>query len=470
MPAGTERDRETGSPRRLRDDRPAKRRGPNARERIALVGLVAAFATVLLVIALAVPEPDSAGLNSASGSTATIAPADPYQQQRRAAVQDLLDRWASALRNGDTAALSALFDPQADPAFRAAEMNRAAGVRAIPLSDWGFEILDEPEVPVPTDAFAALDASDAWYAPVMLRYAVAGSDATSTRKPVSLTVARHGEHWYLVSDAPVAGHATWRGPWDFGPVITRSVSGPGARSSVVIGHPAQTGEVDALAGELPSAERAVTSVWGPEWSRSVLVEAAGDQEEFAALAGAPRDSDQVAAVTVADAVDLEHRTATGQRIVFSPAAVSGLTDLTRRSVLRHELTHVAARASTRDGSPMWMLEGFADYVGYRESGRGFTQIAPTLSGEIHAGTLPLAFPQDADFTGAAAVLAYEWAWSVNAFVADQYGEPKLTQLYRELSRGPADPAEIDAALHSVLGIGTDEFLDRWHDWVTAQAR
>ncbi|WP_157108606.1 basic secretory protein-like protein [Aldersonia kunmingensis] len=459
MPAGTERD----------PDQPTKRRGLEGRERTALVGLVVAFAAVLLVIALAVPESES-GDSGAANSTAPAEPSDPYQQQRRAAVQDLLDRWATALRSGDAEALSELLDPNADAAFRTAELNRAASVSEVPLSDWGFEILDEPEIPVPPAAFAALDAADAWYAPVMLRYAVDGPDAQPTRKPVALTVARHGDDWYLVSDAPVAGRTTWRGPWDFGPVISRRVPGPDGRSSVVIGHPEQAIEVNALAGEVASAESAVTDVWGPAWSRSVLVEAAGDQAEFAALAGDSRDSDQVAAVTVADAVDLEHGTATGQRIVFSPAAVAGLTDTTRRSVLRHELTHVAARASTKDGSPMWVLEGFADYVGYRESGRGFAEIAPTLSGEIHAGTLPLALPQDADFTGERAVLAYEWAWSMNAFVADQYGEATLTELYRELSGGPAGPPEIDAALHNVLGVGTGEFLDRWHDWVTRQAR
>jgi hypothetical protein len=82
----------------------------------------------------------------------------------------------------------------------------------------------------------------------------------------------------------------------------------------------------------------------------------------------------------------------------------------------------------------------------------------------------LAFPPDADFGGERAVLAYEWAWSQNAFVATEFGDPALTRLYRELAEGPADPAEIDAALRSALGIGTEEFLDRWHDWVTRQAR
>ena len=138
-------------------------------------------------------------------------------------------------------------------------------------------------------------------------------------------------------------------------------------------------------------------------------------------------------------------------------------------MLRHELTHVAARARTRDGSPMWLLEGFADYVGHRGLDRDFDRIAPTLTGEDASGALPRAFPRDADFTGDRAVLAYEWAWSLNAFVAARYGEPVLMRLYRALSDGPADPAEVDAGLRGTLGVGTDEFLDRWHDWVTRQA-
>ncbi|MCX5045949.1 hypothetical protein OG921_22525 [Aldersonia sp. NBC_00410] len=457
MPAASEADstdRRTGS------------RGLSGRESILLAGLVLVLAAILVIIAVAVP--DSRSAETSGARDATSATPDPYLAQRRQGVQRLLDGWAAALRSGDPAALDTLFDPRADPVFRAAEHDRAANLRDVPLADWGFEIGDDPETPVPADVFTALDASDAWYPTVWLRYAVDGPDATSTRKPVSLTVARHGDDWYLVSDAPVAGRSTWRGPWDFGPLIGRRVPGPDGRASVVLGHPDQTAEVVALAAEVDDAEAAVSAVWGPDWARAVLVEAAGDQAEFAALAGANRDASQVAAVTVADATDREHDTATGQRIIFSPDAADGLTDETRRSVLRHELTHVAARASTLDGSPMWITEGFADYVGHRGSDQGFDRIAPTLAAAARSGDLPAALPADADFAGARAVLAYEWAWSVNAFVADEFGEPALTALYRALSDGPADPEQIDAATRDVLGVGAGELIDRWRAWVTRQ--
>ncbi|PTR32165.1 hypothetical protein C8K36_1011216 [Rhodococcus sp. OK519] len=398
--------------------------------------------------------------------------ANPYEDARRAGAQALLDSWATAVRTGDTDALPALFDAQAERGFLDAEIRRANNAAGVPFGEFAYDIGSEPETPVPTSTADELGASDLWAPTVYLRYSIAGADAQSTRKPVALLLARRGDEWKLVGDSGVTGsdRETWRGPWDFGPVMTRRVDGEEGRPSFVLGPASQAQMIDLLAGELADAVSHVTDVWGQDWSRRAVVMVAGSQEEFSSLVGSDHSGVDIAAVAVSDAVDRRSRTASGQRIVFSPESVGRLTDLTRVSVLRHELTHVAARPATEDGSPMWMLEGYADYAGYRGIEAEFGQLAPTLAAEVARVGAPTALPVDRDFRagGDTARRAYESAWSIATFVAAEYGEDRLGALYRDLARGPVPEAELDRRIQGVLGVGTADLVHDWGVWVKEQ--
>ncbi|WP_280759424.1 peptidase MA family metallohydrolase [Prescottella agglutinans] len=397
---------------------------------------------------------------------------NPYEDGRRAGAQAVLDEWARAVRSGDTAALPGLFDSAAAPGFLDAEIRRAQNASQVPFSEFGYDIGLDPEVPVGSAVADELGASDVWAPTVYLRYAIAGADAQPTRKPVALLLAHRGDEWKLVSDSgvPGSGRETWRGPWDFGPIITRVVPGEEGRSSIVLGHPGQSAMVDRLAGELGDAVAHVTDAWGQDWSRRAVVLVAGSQEEFASLVGTAHSGADIAAVSVSDAVDLRSRTASGQRIVFSPGAADRLTDLTRVSVLRHELTHIAARTVTQDGSPLWILEGYADYVGYRGIEATFGALAPTLAASVAAHGPPTALPTDADFGagGDTARRAYESSWSLAAFVASEYGEERLDSLYRALAQGRASADQLDERIRGALGVGADALVQGWGTWVEKQ--
>ncbi len=434
-------------------------------EWVGLAGLGIAVALVLSLTAFD-HEGDVPDVRGASPV------ANPYEDGRRAGAQAVLDEWARAVRSGDTAALPGLFDPAAAPGFLDAEIRRANNASQVPFSEFGYDIGLDPESPVPSGVADELGASDVWAPTVYFRYAIAGADAQPTRKPVALLLARRGDEWKLVSDSGVPGsdRETWRGPWDFGPVIVRTVEGVEGRSSIVLGHPAQSAMVDRLADDLGEAVAHVTDVWGQDWSRRAVVLVAGSQEEFASLVGAAHSGADIAAVSVSDAVDQRSRTASGQRIVFSPGSADRLTDLTRVSVLRHELTHVAARAVTSDGSPLWILEGYADYVGYRGIEATFGALAPTLSAAVTENGPPSSLPADADFGagGDTARRAYESSWSLAAFVASEYGEERLDSLYRELAKGKATTDQLDGRIHDALGIGADELVQAWGVWVEKQ--
>ncbi|MFI7669004.1 hypothetical protein [Nocardia sp. NPDC049526] len=254
----------------------------------------------------------------------------------------------------------------------------------------------------------------------------------------------------------------------FGQLVTEQVPTGNGQESLVVGHPAQRAEIDTLAGELAAATTAVTGVWGPGWAQSAMVVVASNPSEFAALvrSGASMPAD-VAAASVADPF-VPGTQPTGQRVVFSSDAGRRLDADGLRTLLRHELTHIATRAQTVDGAPQWMLEGFAEFVAHLDTGHRFADIAPTVATRIRAGNVPRDLPSAADFAGSGAVAAYEQAWSVCAFVADKFDQPRLVELYRRIAAGKQDSASEDRIMRDVLGTSRDDLVADWRSWLSAR--
>ncbi|MFD4368842.1 hypothetical protein [Rhodococcus sp. NPDC058521] len=425
-------------------------------EKVALVGLVAAVGSVLVFTAVAGGEADA-------GSTVST--------ERAAAVQQLLDSWGRAIRVGDTGALTGLLDPEAEASFVASEAARAANVSQLEFSDWGYELVAGEDHDVDAGLAARLGVSEVWAPTVRLRYAIDSVDAVPTRKVVSPTFVRRGDTWALLDGGESTRPATtWRGPWDYAPLVTREVETGGDRMSMILGHPDNEAMVDRLAEDIDSAVDDVSEVWGPEWSRGALVMVASSDAEFTSLVGADHDGEGIAAVAVSDAPTPGDPVVGGQRIVFSPASTLRLDDEARRSILRHELTHVAARAVTVDGSPMWLLEGYSEYVAHRGTGASAREVAPTLAAQIDAGKAPDMLPSNENFTqrGDHGSLAYETAWSINAFAADEFGDEELTDLYVALAKGSSRDEDVDRTLEEQLGVGTESFVERWSAWLDEQ--
>jgi len=444
----------------------------------ALVAAAAAVGVVSGLVVLHTAPPPAAPAVAQRGVDSGVAAeqgrvgigAAQATAQRVVAVEQLLRVWAQAVRGDDTAVLDSLMDPSADPAFVTAEASRAANLAGVPLSDWGYELGSDPAAVVPPTLTESLHADEVWAPPVVLRYAVAGADDTPTRKPVGLVLARRGDQWRLVSDAALTnyGRTTWRGPWDFGPVVARSTP-----QGVVLGHPGREQELDSVAQQLVTAVPAVTQFWGQAWPQRALVLLADSRPELESLVGKDFAGVGVAAVTTADAVNRAAGTATGVRVVFNPTVMDQLTAVTLRIVLRHELTHAAARSVTLDQAPLWMLEGFADYSGYRGSDISVTQGAPAVAALVRSAGPPDSLPTDADFSPTGppnrAELAYQLSWTFAVFLAQNRGEDVLTKVYRAVAALPSPTtAQLDAAVGPVLGAPLDTLVGEWGQWLKQQ--
>ena len=193
-----------------------------------------------------------------------------------------------------------------------------------------------------------------------------------------------------------------------------------------------------IAAEMNDAAQAVTAFWGPDWTRDVVIVAAGSDAEFGSLAGGGPD---IAATT------------TAERIMFAPGAAA-MSDASLRIVLRHELFHFASRAETTADAPRWLTEGVADFVGRSPTPR------PPDGAEL--ATIPS--DADLDAAGPAGSAAYDRAWWFSRFVADTYGTATLRALYLRAC-GPGHP-DAAAAMHDILGADMQEVLARWRHWMS----
>jgi hypothetical protein len=327
----------------------------------------------------------------------------------------------------------------------------------VPLAAWSYQLVRTGAFPLPPAADGSAQAA----AQVRLAYRVAGYDTEPVVSTAYLTLARHSGRWYVAADSDGApsGHRTDVQLWDQGAV--RVVRGA---HSLVLGLSA----LPVLREYAADADRAVpevTHAWGSGWPGRVVVEAPATLDQMAALISAsPSAYADIAAVTTGELG--RDATAPADRVILNPAAFADLSDFGRQVVLTHETTHVATRLATGPATPLWLSEGFADWVAYRDSGRTARQIAPELAADAAAGRLPAALPADADFRPGTARLpqAYEGGWLACRLIADHWSPGTLTAFYRAVGRG----GPLDTRLRASLREGLAAFTARWRDEVRGE--
>ncbi|WP_371744150.1 hypothetical protein [Mycobacterium sp. DL592] len=224
---------------------------------------------------------------------------------------------------------------------------------------------------------------------------------------------------------------------------------------ISLGGATTDGLLNRVAADIDGAVGAVERFWGTDWEHEIVIIATDSDAQFVAEAGLDprRQWSDIAAVSVADSVDLEHRRAGGQRIVFSPGAVA-MSEASLRIVLTHELFHLAARTDTALDAPRWLVEGVADFVA--------RPAAPLPAGAAADTSLPSDAALDA--AGPARAMGYDRAWWFARFVADTYGVDGLRRLYTDAC-GPGHP-DFPTAVRRALDTDVAELRTRWAQWLT----
>lgn len=358
----------------------------------------------------------------------------------RADVQRVLDRRAAAVLAHDAAAYA-----------RTGTGTGFEQLSALPLAAWSYRVRDVERT------------GDTATADVELRYRVDGYDRgpVSAGRTVRLSRDGTGGTWAVDSDRPAK--ESGQQPWDQGAVeVVRGTH------SLVLGVGQSTAMLRRFADLADRAVPAVADAWDGDWSRRVVVVVPRSVEGMAGLLGSPASSYRgIAGVTTGETGGREH--APADRIIVNPDAYGLLGSLGKQVVLTHETTHVATRADTTSATPLWLSEGYADWVGYRDTGRTAAQAAPELAEAVAGGRVPARLPTDEDFgfTAEAEELAraYEGGWLACRMIAEQWGEDRLDAFYRAVGAHDERTVAVQDALHKVLGTTPDEFTARWQDYL-----
>ncbi|MFD7709092.1 hypothetical protein [Streptomyces sp. NPDC059786] len=383
-----------------------------------------------------------AALTGCGGGTARDAATD--------AVQRVLDRRAAAVLDRDAAAYRRTEAP--GTARKASAGAGFGGLDGLPLAAWSYRVT------------AVHRSGDTATADADLSYRIEGYDRAPLTAARTLRLVRSSGRWYVASDRPAdkGGEQLW----DQGTVTT--VRG---EHSLVLGAGQSRDTLRRYAKLADRAVPAVSKTWGTDWSRHVVVLVPKSLEGMAGLLGAPASGYRgIAAVTTGEAGAQDR--APADRIIVNPDAYGVLGDLGKQVVLTHEATHVATRARTTAATPLWLSEGYADWIGYLGSGRTAAEAAPELRRAVADGDVPAALPEDADFgfagDGTKLARAYENGWMACRMIADRWGEVRLNDFYRAVGAHGQRTGAVETALKDVLGTTLEEFTRQWREYLRTQ--
>jgi hypothetical protein len=197
----------------------------------------------------------------------------------------------------------------------------------------------------------------------------------------------------------------------------------------------------------------------PEWRRGLVVEVPASVEDLDRTLDTDEGTyDQIAAVTTA--ADGQLGPDAPVHVFVNPDVYGGLRDVGAQVVMSHEAAHVAAGAFTST-MPLWLLEGFADYVALRDVDLPVSRSAAQIISEVRRDGPPSGLPGPAAFGTRTPDLGatYESAWLAARLLAQDGGEGALVRFYRAVDDG----TPVGAALEQTFGLSVAAFTGQWRD-------
>ena len=397
------------------------------------------------------PAPPSVPVAVPSAPTSALRTTPDAAEQRAMSLTSLLAARSKAVLGRDKDAWLATVDPQASD-FLAKQAQAFDNLRDVKFSAFGYEFAGV--APSLTDDRREALGGDAWVARVVATYRLADVHRAPTQSDVFFTSVQRDGRWYIAADTD--GQSTPQ-PWDLGRV--RVVRG----DHVLALGTADAEDLASYADQGDAAVKRVSKVWGTRWPQSAVLVVPRNEDEMGKLLGRSDGLDQIAAVTTGEIAGSD--SAGSDRVVINPSAFSKLGAAGRRVVLTHEMTHVAVRASTTVSVPIWLSEGFADYVGYQGVELARRTVAADVLALVRQGEGPTQLPTAEDFDPAQTTIApsYSAAWLACSLIADRYGQAKLVALYRTAASNPSDDPDtaLTQAFKTVLGTSDRAFATSW---------
>jgi hypothetical protein len=435
-------------------------RGPLIR-RIALglaIGVVATAGYAGLRQIADAPADSSPVPSGQSPGQQVSTPTDASEGVRRAvAGEAVLQKMADAVHSGSRSAFLATVDPQAK-AFDGQARMIFANLEKLPLATFQLRYVSDDPAALSPDRQSALGGSESWLAQVEVSWQLTGFDAHPARETLPVTLVTRGDTTYAASFSErfVAGQR--RPIWALGSINLVK----GAHSLAISLN--SKADAEAYAAVEDRAVGSVTKVWGRDWSQKAVILLPANEQQMELVLGVPLGSyAQIAAVTMAE-LDVP-QTSAPVRVVANPKLFVELGQQGRRIVLTHETTHVASTA-TASPVPLWLAEGFADYVAFTAVSVPDEAAAKELFKAIRAGKVPKTLPSAEAFGASSADLpqVYESAWLACRLISEREGQSKLVKFYRavHISKSPTGLAD---AFRTVLGTTEQQFVADWQKYL-----
>ncbi|GAB3266045.1 hypothetical protein [Nocardioides dilutus] len=314
-----------------------------------------------------------------------------------------------------------------------------ANAESLDVADFTVRYVDET---------SSTSADGAWTAAVDMTWRFAGFD----RKPAHAEVLVRFDATGPGATVTGIGGGDRRTPlWMTAPLEVRRDD----QSLVLVAGSAA--DADRYAGQVAAAVPAVRAVL-PSWPGGLVVEVPDSAAALdAMLAADPGTYAGIAAVSAT--VDGTLTPASPTHVFVNPDLYGDLGPVGEQVVMTHEATHIATEAPITSGMPLWLLEGFADYVALRDTDLPMSKAAGQIIAQVGQEGVPEALPGPAEFDATATHLgaAYEAAWLACLVVVDLAGEEALVRVYDDVRSGMG----IGSALRSSVGIDEAELTEQW---------
>lgn len=420
-------------------------------------------------------HPATAGAAPAGSRTSS-----PGRQSIEAAETAILHRRGAAVLNHDEGQFLADLDPLAQ-GLRTRQDLIFKGLEKLPFARFGYQLAQGS---LPQAARSDYDVP-ALIVPVLAVHQLKGYDSGPVAEGQSVTfVYRQGRWWFGSDqddevDLPAAGHAE---PWDDGEVGVAQ-----GKHALVIGQDDDQATLDRVASSLDAAVTADLKFWPTggqgRWDGKVVVYVPEAQREFNSLfTGTKETADGVVAVTVPAYDNVEfspggraYGRQGGTRVIINPKYFKPTSSFFN-VVLRHEVSHVAAEGITADGTPTWLIEGLAEYVGWRQAANPsrtfFTRgVDPRTAAAMNRGDYHLVLPPSSTFyLGSSATIEarYTAGFLVCAYIQHRYGEAKLKTFATLMGAAKTpnqEPAVLKSALHKAFGLTQAQLASGVDSWL-----
>ncbi len=409
----------------------------------------AALAGVLvLLLALAGCGGDEPDDHVVGDGTSKVDVAEAKAQEQR-----ILNQRARAVRDRDLTLFLRRVDHR-DAGLMARQRQYFRNLVQLPLSRFAYRVTDEQWDGVRTPRSWG---DDVHVPQVVLTMQLEEYDAVPVERTVGFAFSFRNGRATIVADRTATGRMLFRGtpaPWDLTAITVREdgdVLGIFDRTTrpfaPMVTRAVRNG-IDQLGRALPFT-----------WSGKVVVYNLDDKRVLSTFRDVPGGAiEHLGAMTFPTYSEEERSQVASTRMLLMPSSVrAGEVFLGR--ITRHELSHIAIGVRD-DGSPAWVSEGIAEYLGARE--------VPVTSRIIATSALQRAqsadegMPASKDFNGAEQEWHYALSWMACDYIADEFGEGRLWELVDAMHNGGEGTADADQdrVLDQVLGFDSRELARR----------